>query len=565
MKTKKFLIQWTALLTLAIFGLQPIAVTAQTSSFTYQGQLTENGSAVNGNYDLSFTLFGSSNGVSIVAGPITNVAIAVSGGLFTTTLDFGGAAFASGADRWLEIASRTNGTGIFGTLAPRQQITSTPYAITASTVTGSVAAGQISGTLGNSQIAGNAITSVKISDGSVSNVDLSADAVTSAKILDGTIVGADLANNTVTSAQLADSIDLGTTNVNGLLNVYRTTTNTPSITLFGNSSQISTYGSDGQEQIRLWGTSYGEILLNDSSPTNHTAVTLTANGTSGGFLDLNQGNSFSLGARVNGDSLGGGRFRGFNSSNSVSLDLRSQFDSATAAGWVGLYDNGSERITLAARNGTSGKGGLLDVKNDSSLSTLRLIGDTGSGDSSLEMYAGGTNLSFRILADDSGSGSAMFLYEGSGSQRIEIDSDDGDDAAIIRLKNSSGAITITLDAELNGKSKITTQDATVSGLLALPSTSITLAANSTLTATNSYVRVTGSGGAAVTLSATTAIANGNTSGAVLVLEGTSDTATVTIPTGANTVFPASRTLGLNDTLTLIWNGSDWVQLAFSNN
>jgi hypothetical protein len=27
----------------------------------------------------------------------------------------------------------------------------------------------------------------------------------------------------------------------------------------------------------------------------------------------------------------------------------------------------------------------------------------------------------------------------------------------------------------------------------------------------------------------------------------------------------SRTLGLDDTLTLIWNGTDWIEVSFANN
>lgn len=57
------------------------------------------------------------------------------------------------------------------------------------------------------------------------------------------------------------------------------------IATFGNH-QLSTYGSDGQEQIRLWGASYGEILLHDADPTNDETVRLTANASSGGELEL---------------------------------------------------------------------------------------------------------------------------------------------------------------------------------------------------------------------------------------------------------------------------------------
>src|SRR5437868_9251399 len=102
---------------------------AQGTGFTYQGQLKDGAASANGNYDLTFSLFGVSTGGSAVGGPVTNPSTQVTNGLFTVTLDFG--ANFPGADRWLEIGVRTNGAGAFSTLIPRQPITAAPYAITA--------------------------------------------------------------------------------------------------------------------------------------------------------------------------------------------------------------------------------------------------------------------------------------------------------------------------------------------------------------------------------------------------------------------------------------------------
>ena len=100
---------------------------AQGTAFTYQGRLNDNGGPASGNYDLTFGLFNASNGVDQVGGTLTNSATAVSNGLFTVLLNFG-TQFA-GADRWLEISVRTNGSTNFTTLAPRQPLTPVPYAI----------------------------------------------------------------------------------------------------------------------------------------------------------------------------------------------------------------------------------------------------------------------------------------------------------------------------------------------------------------------------------------------------------------------------------------------------
>ena len=49
-----------------------------------------------------------------------------------------------------------------------------------------------------------------------------------------------------------------------------------------NLARISTYGQDGQEQIRFWGESWGEIFLFDENPANNLSAILTTNGSSGG-------------------------------------------------------------------------------------------------------------------------------------------------------------------------------------------------------------------------------------------------------------------------------------------
>jgi hypothetical protein len=107
---------------------------AQGTAFTYQGRLNDGTNPAAGTYDLRFTLFDASSGGSVMAGPTTNGAVAVSEGLFTVTLDFGAGVF-NGTSRWLEISVRTNGAGSFTKLNPRQLVTPEPYAIMAGEVT----------------------------------------------------------------------------------------------------------------------------------------------------------------------------------------------------------------------------------------------------------------------------------------------------------------------------------------------------------------------------------------------------------------------------------------------
>jgi hypothetical protein len=104
------------------------AVCSQTPSFTYQGRLNDGGNPANGNYDLRFSLFDSLNNGTQIGSTQTIPAVTVSGGVFTVQLDFGAGAF-PGASRWLETGVRLSGAPAFTSLTPRQQITSTPYAL----------------------------------------------------------------------------------------------------------------------------------------------------------------------------------------------------------------------------------------------------------------------------------------------------------------------------------------------------------------------------------------------------------------------------------------------------
>jgi hypothetical protein len=105
---------------------------------------------------------------------------------------------------------------------------------------------------------------------------------------------------------------------------------------------------------------------------------------------------------------------------------------------------------------------------------------------------------------------------------------------------------------------------TIGALFALSRVIVVPAAGSTLTPTSSYVVLNPTG--PVILNATTAIANGSTIGDILILEGTDDVQSVTISNNANTsLAAATRTLGNDDTLMLLWNGGTWLEISFSNN
>jgi Chaperone of endosialidase len=117
-----------SLLLILIVPCVPISL-AQGTAFSYQGKLTEGGIAANGQYDFQFKLFDAVSGGTQQGASVTQPTVQVSGGVFTVQLDFGAPVF-DGSARYLEIGVRPAGSGnLYTVLAPRRQVTPTPYAI----------------------------------------------------------------------------------------------------------------------------------------------------------------------------------------------------------------------------------------------------------------------------------------------------------------------------------------------------------------------------------------------------------------------------------------------------
>ena len=118
--------------------LMPAVVMGDTvgTAFTYQGQLQEDdGSPVSDpTCDFTFELW--ADEVSVDPGDLigteSKLAVGMTDGLFTVTLNFGVDAFAGDA-RWLEIEARCPaGGGVYEPLSPRQAMTPVPNALYAS-------------------------------------------------------------------------------------------------------------------------------------------------------------------------------------------------------------------------------------------------------------------------------------------------------------------------------------------------------------------------------------------------------------------------------------------------
>ena len=95
---------------------------AQTdTSFTYQGELQQNGAPVNGEFGLVFTLWDSIDAGNQIGTVNAFPPVLVENGRFTVDLDFGAESLED--SRWLQI--RVNGT----TLSPRTKISAAPFAL----------------------------------------------------------------------------------------------------------------------------------------------------------------------------------------------------------------------------------------------------------------------------------------------------------------------------------------------------------------------------------------------------------------------------------------------------
>ena len=126
---------------LAVLGAAMVSH-AQSTAFTYNGRLNNNGVPANGAYDLRFTIYDASADGNVIAGPLPFNSVDVANGLFTVRIDFGADVF-TGPPRWLSVEVQpTAGGGGFALLSPRQEVTSSPYSIQAQTA-GSVANGSV--------------------------------------------------------------------------------------------------------------------------------------------------------------------------------------------------------------------------------------------------------------------------------------------------------------------------------------------------------------------------------------------------------------------------------------
>src|SRR6185295_6174457 len=123
----------TTLLSALLFGTVASTTLAQSTAFTYQGQLKNGAGAASGVHDFRFRLYDSAAAGTQLGSQVCVNNLLVSSGVVTATVDFG-QQFASSSARYIEIDVRAD-TGLdcsnsagFVTLTPRQLLTAAPSA-----------------------------------------------------------------------------------------------------------------------------------------------------------------------------------------------------------------------------------------------------------------------------------------------------------------------------------------------------------------------------------------------------------------------------------------------------
>ena len=261
---------------LVTLNAQLTTVFAQGTAFTYQGRLASGANAANGIYDLRFAIYDSTNSPgTLLTGPVTNAAVTVSNGLFTTLVDFGNVF--NGASNWLDIAVRTNGASSFTALAPRQQITPVPralFATAASNVLGTVSASQLSGRIATTNLSGT-VALAQLPPGLITN---GAGGVNITGTFSGN--GAGITNVPATALVPAPGTNIAVVswgdNSQGETTVPDGLTNVTSVA----AGYMFSLALKSDTTVVAWGSDVGEVL-NTSWLTNVTAIAAGAVSCSG--------------------------------------------------------------------------------------------------------------------------------------------------------------------------------------------------------------------------------------------------------------------------------------------
>jgi hypothetical protein len=312
----------------------------------------------------------------------------------------------------------SNGSG-FQQLSPDQRIAAVGYALMAASVND------------------GAITTAKLADGAVTSAKIGSAAVTSVHLAPNSVTASSLAFGSVTSNSLSPNLSLGNSFLPASLQVYATATGTPGVSLLGSAGQVSTYGSDGLEQTRLWGSSFGELQLNDNIG-NDTTVMLSANYDNGGSLQLFHSNFSSRVYLAASSSAGDLRL------SSTNAQLRTQLHGGSDGSYLNLYAaDGSSGLYL---DGDTSGGGSVSVRNTNSSSRVALVGQGSNGGGSVTVYAGDGSTTIQAQGDDGAGAGILKINNNISQNRVTLSGEGTGTGGEITLGDADGTSTLELQA-----------------------------------------------------------------------------------------------------------------------
>jgi hypothetical protein len=354
------------------------------------------------------------------------------------------------------------------------------------------------------------------------------------------------------------------------------------LTVQGNATQTSSLivaeQSDGTDKLTVANT--GQVVFSpeaDSDGANYDEwVTIAGEMTGVGTKDRNYGLLIEM-TRPAGQEITNGDH------DEAGLKIRVDTEAVTTT--TGTVLRGAD-IEAKADNPdgtvTNLYGAAVTAKSDTSAgSVANMIALTTNAQANAEVTDSMMAADMRLFRQSANEPTAEYVVQvrnssttGTGADAgIYVTSDYSDTLATDNMDyglDMDTADVTTADIRLsNGEtiSNVTDTVVQVGGFFALSvGATQDLGAGFTLTATASYQPITNSTGGSITSDTTTAIANGVVAGQVLILCNL-DAQDIVIDDGANTDLGGNVTLtgGAKDTLTLIWDGTDWMGLAVHDN
>ena len=239
------------------------------TAFTYQGQLKDDGLPANAAYDFQFKLFDAATAGAQVGSTVLKGDVAVAGGLFSVSLDFGSSPFGDQA-RFLEIGVRPGAsTDAYTLLGARQELTPSPNALYAAAAGTAVTATTATTA---TTVAADAVNTTQIANGAVTSAKLGAGAVTSGAIASGQVVKS--LNGLADSVTITGSGGATVSTVGNTITVTAAAPPVPGAVVLGVAGDTTLIGS-GYTELFPAADGWTATAVTAGAPSvrkNHTAV-----------------------------------------------------------------------------------------------------------------------------------------------------------------------------------------------------------------------------------------------------------------------------------------------------